>query len=128
VEATFGKKRLPVVATFDGIPYRGTAVRMGGPQHILVVLKAIREQLGKGPGDTVKVTLEEDTAPREVEVPADFRQALGAHPASAAFFDGLAYSHRREYVRWIEDAKREETRRSRIEKAIGMLADGKKER
>ncbi|MBN1922479.1 MAG: DUF1905 domain-containing protein [Anaerolineae bacterium] len=58
VEQVFGKKRVPVNATIDGIPYRGSLVRMGQPCHVLGILKSIREALGKQVGDTVEVTLE----------------------------------------------------------------------
>ena len=128
VEEAFGSKRPPVKATFDGVPYRGRLVRMGGPRHLLPVLKAIREQIGKGPGDAVTVTVEPDTAPREVAVPADLAAALAEAPEARAFFDGLAYTHRKEYVRWIEEAKREETRARRVGQAVAMLRAGTKGR
>ena len=128
VEAAFGSKRPPVKATFDGVPYRGTLVRMGGPEHLLVILKDIRQQIGKGPGDAVEVTVEADAEPREVAVPEDLAAALDEAPEARAFFDGLAYTHRREYVRWIEEAKRDETRARRIGQAVERLRAGKKER
>lgn len=128
VEKTFGKKRVPVLATIDGEPYRGSLVRMGGSCHILGVLKEIRGRIGKQVGDIVEVTVEEDEAPRVVEVPADLRAALGSTPTAQAFFATLSYSHQREYVRWIEEAKREETRKLRIARAVEMLAQGKKMR
>jgi hypothetical protein len=128
VEAAFGKKRVKVVATIDGAPYRGSVVRMGGPDHMLIVLKEIREVIGKGIGDEVEVTLAEDTEPRDVAVPEDLAAALAVAPEARIFFDGLAYSHRREYVGWIEEAKREETRQRRIAKAVQMLSEGKKQR
>lgn len=59
VKETFGKGRVPVHATFDGVPYDGSLVRMGTPCHILGLRKDIRKQLGKGPGDLVEVTLTE---------------------------------------------------------------------
>lgn len=123
VEAVFGAKRVPVAATIDGIPYRGSVVRMGGGPHVLGVLKEIRVQLGKDVGDVVEVTLERDTAPRVVEVPEDLAFALRAHPAAAQAFESLAYSHRREYVRWIESAKRVETRERRIASTIEKLTE-----
>lgn len=63
---------------------------------------------------------------RSVEVPEDFQEALNSKPDAKAFFDELAYSHRKEYVRWITDAKREETRKNRIDKAVDMLGRGVK--
>lgn len=59
VKAEFGKGRVKVSATFDGMPYEGSLVRMGTPCHIIGILKDIRRQIGKQPGDTVHVTLRE---------------------------------------------------------------------
>ncbi|MGE5530082.1 MAG: DUF1905 domain-containing protein [Patescibacteria group bacterium] len=126
VEKAFGKKRVPVMATIDGEPYRGSLVRMGGPCHILGVLKEIRARLGKQVGDEVEVTVWEDAAPRAVEVPAGFQEALNANNRAKAFFDTLSYSRQREYVLWIEEAKREQTRMERISRAVELLAQGKK--
>jgi hypothetical protein len=128
VEQAFGKKRVPVRAWIDGEPYRGTLVRMGGPFHILGVLKEIRAKIGKTFGDEVEVTLEEDTAPRVAEVPLDFQQALNQAPLARAAFEKLSYTHQREYVRAILEAKRAETRRKRIADAIEMLIRNKKAR
>lgn len=121
VEKVFGKKRVPIWATVDGEPYRGTLVRMGSPQHMFPVLKSIRKKIGKEPGDTVRVTLEEDTQPRVVEVPGDLAEALRASPQAGSKFRALSYTHQKEYVRWITEAKREETRRRRISKTLEDL-------
>ncbi len=59
VKATFGKGRVPVNASFDGVPYQGSLVKMGTPCHILGVRKEIRKQIGKQHGDTVSVIIEE---------------------------------------------------------------------
>lgn len=121
VEKTFNKKRVKIVATFDGEPYRGTLVKYGGPEYFLLILKAIREKIGKHPGDIVEVTLKEDTAPRVVEIPKDFEGILNAHPKELQFFNGLSYTQKKEYVQWITGAKKEETRQRRMSKAIEKL-------
>jgi uncharacterized protein YdeI (YjbR/CyaY-like superfamily) len=72
----------------------------------------------------VVVDLELDTAERTVEPQPELRAALTDDPELGAFFDSLSYTHRKEYVRWIEEAKREETRRSRAKRAVAMLRDG----
>ena len=128
VEKVFGKKRVPVRATIDGEPYRGTLVRMGGSCHLLLILKEIRMKIGKTFGDEVEVTLEEDIQPRIVEVPLGFQKALDQAPAAKAVFEKMSYTHRKEYVTAILDARRDETRRSRIEKTIDKLTQSKKER
>jgi hypothetical protein len=119
VDALGGGGRIPVRATFDGVEYRGSIASMGG-EKVLGVLKAIRDQLGKGPGDDVIVTIGRDDAPRVVSVPDDLRAALDAAGRHAAF-DALSYSHRREYVEWIVDAKRADTRARRIAKTVEQL-------
>lgn len=127
VEQVFGKKRVQIKATLDGEPYRGTLVRMGGPCHILGVRKDIRDKIGKSFGDEIEVVVEEDTEPREVQVPPDLQEALERNPEAAAFFKQLAYTHQKEYVQWIEEAKREQTRQRRIDQTIERLKQGKRE-
>jgi hypothetical protein len=127
VEQAFGKKRVKVLATIEGVPYRGSMVRMGSECHLLPVLKEIREQIGKTFGDEIEVTVEEDTQPRQIVVPDDLRLALEAEPAAYTFFEKLSYTHQKEYVRWVEEAKRAETRLSHIQKTIEMLKQGKRE-
>jgi len=121
VEKAFGKKRVPVTASIDGQPYRGTLVRMGEPCHILGILKEIRIKTGKDIGDTVEIILEEDTQPRKVEIPPDLKQVFDQDPQARAVFEKLSYTHQKEHVRAILEAKHEETRRSRILKTIEIL-------
>jgi Bacteriocin-protection, YdeI or OmpD-Associated/Domain of unknown function (DUF1905) len=116
VDALGGRGRTPVVATFDGVEYRGSVVAMGSGM-VVGVLKRIRARLGKEPGDTVAVTLVVDDEPRRVDVPDDLRAAL-AEASVRSRFDALSYSHRREYVQWIEEAKRPATRERRIEQTV----------
>jgi hypothetical protein len=118
VTALGGAKRIPVRATFDGVPYQGSIVSMGGCM-VLGVLTAIRQQLGKEPGDVIAVTVELDDEPRRVAVPDDLAAALDAAGARAAF-DALSPTHRREHVQAIEDAKRPETRAKRVAAAVAM--------
>jgi hypothetical protein len=127
VEKAFGSKKPKVKATIDGIPYRGTLVRMGSERHLLLILKSIREQAGKTFGDDVHLTIEADTAPRVVEIPAELKQAFKTEKEAKGFFEKLSYSHQKEYVAWINDAKKEETRQARVIKTIEMLKKGKKE-
>lgn len=128
VEAAFGSKRPRVKAMIEGVPYRGILTRMGTECHLLVVLKEIREQIGKTFGDPVTITVEPDTEPRVIEIPAGLKKAFKLEKEAKAFFDKLSYTHQREYVMWINEAKREETRLNRITKAIEMLKQGKKVR
>ena len=128
VEAAFGSKRPKVKATFEGVPYRGILTRMGTEHHLLIILKEIRAKIGKTFGDEVKITVELDTEPRVIEIPKDLMKELKKDKNAKAFFDKLSYTHQREYVMWINEAKRDETRQNRIVKMIKMLKDGKKAR
>ncbi len=122
VEALGGKGRIPVTATFDGVPYRGSVVRMGGGA-VLGVQKAIMAEAGVSVGDTLTVVVRNDVAPRQVEVPEDLAEALARDDPARAAFEGLSFSHKREYVRSITDAKRPETRARRIELTIQQLVE-----
>jgi hypothetical protein len=126
VEKEFGSKRPKIKALIQGIPYRGILTRMGTDCHVLGIRKEIREQAGKTFGDEVAITVEPDTEPRLVEVPADLLKELKKDKDAKAFFDKLSYTHQKEYVTWITDAKKEETRQNRIAKTIEMLKKGKK--
>jgi hypothetical protein len=123
VEEVYGKKRVPVKASIDGQPYRGTLVRMGEPFHILIILKAIREKTGKDFGDEVEIMLAEDKEERKVSIPPDLKSALEKDPAAKTAFQKLSYSHQKEHVNAILDAKRPETRQRRILKTLSMLTE-----
>ena len=125
VEKVFGKKRVKIKATIEGEPYRGTLVRMGTPYHILIVLKEIRQKIGKDFGDEVSIELEEDLEQRQVEIPAYIEQALVANPIAQGHYNGLSYTHQKEYIRWVTEAKREQTRQERLLKMIELLKQGK---
>ncbi|MGO8673686.1 MAG: YdeI/OmpD-associated family protein [Capsulimonadaceae bacterium] len=128
VETHFGTKgRVPVKATFDGVPYSGSLVKMGPGSHCILILKEIREQLGKGRGDIVSVTVELDETPRTVEVPDDLASAISGDSSANALWEGLAYSHRKEYVAWVEGAKQLTTRNARIARTVEMLRNGVKQ-
>jgi hypothetical protein len=117
------RSRSSGIPSFDGVPYTGSLIKYGHPLHMLGMLKAIREQIGKGPGDTVEVVVWKDEEVRTVQVPAQFERLLkkeGLLPV----FDEMSYSHRKEYCRWITEAKKKETRLKRIEKAVEMLKKG----
>lgn len=126
VEKELGSKRPKVKAVIEGIPYRGTLTRMGTECHILGLLKSIRERAGKRIGDEVSVTLELDTEERVVEVPKDLQQAMRKEKQAQAFFESLSYTHKKEYVTYITEAKREETRLKRLARVVEMLKQGRK--
>jgi Bacteriocin-protection, YdeI or OmpD-Associated/Domain of unknown function (DUF1905) len=107
--------------------YTTTVATMGG--RFLIPLSAVhRAAAGVAAGDVVDVQLETNTGEREVPVPADLAAALAQEPAPQRFFDNLAYSYRKEWVRWIEDAKKPETRASRLAVTLEALRAGKRTR
>lgn len=122
VEQAFGNKRPRVKVVFEGtIDYRGSLVRYGIPEHMLIVLKEIREKLGKQAGDTIQVQVELDTADRKVDIPPPLLLAFAGHPEAEARFRALAYSHQREHVQYITEAKRPETVQRRVMKTVERL-------
>ena len=128
VVAALGPGRRPaVIVKIAGYSYRTTVASMGG--RFLVPLSAPhREAAGVSAGDHVEVDVELDHQPRDVSVPADLSRALAPDDAAQQFFDGLAYSHRKEWVRWIEDAKKPETRTSRIAATVEAMRTGRRSR
>ena len=114
------KGNIRVKATFNGIPYTGSLMACGGPYHMLGILKSIRQQTGKDIGDTIEVELWKDEEIRVIEVPEHFTSLLKQHDL-LSFFESLSYTHRKEYVRWITEAKTEATNSRRLTKAIEML-------
>jgi hypothetical protein len=123
IESLGGSKRPAVQVTINAYSYRTTAVRMGG--RFLVPLSAEnRNAAGVAAGDEVDVDIVLDGAPREVTLPGDLDAALD--DATRTAYESLSYTHRKEWVRWIEDAKRPETRATRVEKTVAGLRAGKK--
>ena len=113
-------KRIPVVVTVGGHSYRSSVAPYKG--RLMISLSAAnREAAGVSGGDEVEVTLEPDTAPREVAVPADLARALDDDSAAKARFDGLSYSNQNRIVLSIESAKTEATRLRRIDAALTEL-------
>ncbi|GAB3849974.1 hypothetical protein GCM10028822_14680 [Hymenobacter terrigena] len=127
VPEVYGKRgQLPVHVTFDGYPYQGSAVPLGDGHHALLILKQIRKAIDKTIGDTVRVTMSHDTAVRKMTPPDDLAEQLATNPKAAAYFDKLAYTHQREFVRWLEGAKRPDTRARRLAETVEMLGQGRK--
>ncbi|MEO5743740.1 MAG: YdeI/OmpD-associated family protein [Terracoccus sp.] len=127
VAALGAGRRPPVLVTVGGHAYRTTVASMGG--RFMVPLSAEnRAAAGVAAGDEVEVEVVGDTAPRQVAVPDDLAQALAADLTAAAFFDGLAPSHRKEWVRWIEEAKQAQTRASRLTRTVAALQAGQRTR
>jgi hypothetical protein len=127
VAALGSGNRPPVTVTVGGHSYRTTVARMGG--RFLVPLSAEnRSAAGVAAGDQVEVDIEPDSRLREVAVPGDLAAALARDDTARANFDGLSFTHRKEWVRWIEEAKKPETRATRLAKTVESLHAGKRAR
>jgi hypothetical protein len=124
VEKEFGVKgRVPIKATFDGELETTSLIKMGQPQHFVGIAKAIRLKIGKQPGDVIDVEVWKDESERTVEVPPEL-QKLMKKEGVLPFFEKLSFTHRKEYCRWITDAKKEETKLRRLAKAIEIMKKG----
>lgn len=120
IAATFSSKRPPVVAVVNGVEYRSRLMVYGGKSY-LGLRRDLLRQLGVAAGDSITVELNEDLQERAIEEPAELRQALDEHPAARQAYDALPPTHRKEYSRWVGEAKRAETRADRVAKTIKRL-------
>jgi hypothetical protein len=125
VERTWGSKgRVSVKGTINGFAFRSSIFPNGDGTHHMMINKAMKEGATAGAGDAVNITMAPDTEERTVDVPADLKKAVSGNRAASALFAQLGPSCRKEYVEWIEGARRAETRTSRIEKAVEYACGG----
>lgn len=123
VAALGSGKRPKVVITIGDYSYRSTAAPMGG-EYLVPLSAEHRQGAGVAAGDVVEVSVTLDEAVREVEIPAELAEALAQDAPARQFFDSLSFSHRKEWVRWITEAKKPETRQARLVKTIEGLRSG----
>jgi len=124
VQALGSGKRPAVTVTINGYTYRSTVAVLGG-RYMVGVSAEHRAGAGVAAGDEVEVDVDLDTAPRAVDVPADFAAALAAEPEARRTFDGLSYSNKSWHVLQVEGAKTDETRQRRITKSVDTLKQGR---
>jgi bifunctional DNA-binding transcriptional regulator/antitoxin component of YhaV-PrlF toxin-antitoxin module len=125
VEKVFGARRVPVKISVNGANYRSTIFRMGG-KYMLGIPKRFREAAGISAGEMITVEMERDTEIRVIVPPQDLAEALAVNKEAKEIWQTLSYTHQREYVMAIEDAKRAETRERRVRKTIEELLKKKK--
>jgi hypothetical protein len=118
-----GRKAFPVRVSVNGSTLSLRLARMGG-ESLIGLARAAREQAGLSIGATYQVEIVADEGTRQVEVPADLAVALADDAEASAAYEALANSHRKEFVRWVSEAKREATRAQRVAKTIDMLRAG----
>jgi hypothetical protein len=125
VRALWGEARPPVAGTVNGLAFRSRLSVYGG-QTVLGLTNAFRAQAGISEGDEVDVVIDRDVAPREVELPPALQAGLDGDDVARAAFEKLSFTHRKEYARWIAEAKRDETRERRAARALELLRKGVK--
>lgn len=126
VEKEFGAKRIKVKASFDGIEYRGSIVKMGLPCYMIGLTKDIRNKIGKTYGDTVKVIVERDVEERIIEIPEELKLRFNDNKEAYDFYNDLSYSQKKKYVTWINSVKKKETFEKRINDTIIKLSNKEK--
>ena len=120
----FGRARPPVKVTIRGHTWRTTPGVYDGIGHV-AVNRGVKAATGVDAGDRVRVRMDLDTEPRTVSIPADLDKALSANPAASRAFSKLSFTHRREYVEWVDEAKRPETRARRVAATVERVIEGK---
>lgn len=120
VEALGGGNRPRVRVTLAGYGYQTTVGRMRG-EFLFPVSAALREQAGVAAGEEVEVGIELDTAPRELEIPAELAAALDGNATAREAFERLSYSNKKRHALAVEGAKTEETRQRRLAKILDEL-------
>ena len=127
-EELFGKKgQVKIKVLLDGkVEYRGSLAKMKSNCHLLGLTQEVRKQLGKTFGDKVTVKLWEDQEERIVEIPEDVLEVFEKNKDAFEMYQKMSYTHRKEYMRWITEAKKPETRENRKVKLIEMILAGKK--
>ena len=120
--AVWGKAKVPVKVTINNYTWRSTVGNRGGIQYIVVNAEA-RRSAGVKAGDVVTIALEPDTEKREIEIPIPLQKALGAKLTQK--LNALSFTHKKEFIVWYSEAKKDETRARRVEKMKQILSVGK---
>ena len=119
-----GRRAFPVRVSVNGVTLPLRLARMGG-ENLIGLARAVREQAGVSIGSSYPVRIVADEKERSVAVPEDLANAVNGDAQARAAFEALAPSHRKEFVRWVDEAKREATRGQRIAKTVEMLRAGR---
>jgi Bacteriocin-protection, YdeI or OmpD-Associated/Domain of unknown function (DUF1905) len=123
-KAVLGSGRAPVWASINGHEAFRTTIAVYGGVSWIGLRRDQRQAFGVGVGDRVRATVARDDAPREVEVPSELAEALAGAPDAAQTYKSLSYTHRKEYARWVGEAKKAQTRTARAVKAVTLLNQG----
>jgi len=112
------KRSFRVRGFLDEFPVAGMSLMpMGEGKHIMALRQEIRKGIRKSRGAMLRVQLEFDVD-FKMEVPDDLQECFDFEPEAYAYFSGLTKSHQGYFIKWINDAKTEETRANRIASTI----------
>ncbi len=121
-KVVWGAARVPVKVTINGFTWKSTVANMRGCQFIVVNREA-REGAGVKAGDAVQITLAPDDELRTIEIPEELKKNLGKKLTTK--LESLAFTHKKEFVKWYLEAKKPDTRHRRVEKMKQMLESDK---
>ncbi|HWQ02849.1 MAG TPA: YdeI/OmpD-associated family protein [Candidatus Nitrosotenuis sp.] len=126
IEKEWGiRARVAVKGTVNGFAFQNSLFPTGDGSHHMMFSKELQAGAHAGPGDTVRVVLQQDTAPRVYEAPGDLKKALVKNAKAKSFWETLRPSSKKYTLLWIEESKKAETRAARIAKTVALLAQGK---
>jgi hypothetical protein len=127
VEEVFNQKgQVKVAGTINGVDYRSVVTPRDDKMHYMIVNKHIQQKAGLKAGEEIDVVMSFDDSPRIVKIPLLLKKALELNEIAKALFQKLSYTNQKGFVEWINNAKKLETRHSRVGKAIEMILAGKK--
>lgn len=126
VEHVFGRRgHVAVTGTINNIPFHGLLALEGTGMHSLLISDETLSAAKVKAGDTVEISLQPADEEKQNIIPDDFKYALAAFPDANDLFNKMPFSHQKEYIQYINEAKKPETRIRRIEKSIEMISAGR---
>jgi hypothetical protein len=129
ISITFHKPgKIFIRGTVNGCAFRTTFNKKGDGEGFFYVNQSLLKSIQKTAGDMVLVEMKEDEEPGVVHIPDDLSEALSCSDNAKFTFDNFPYSHKKEIIAWINDAKKPETRLRRILKSVTMLEDYTKQK
>jgi hypothetical protein len=113
--------QVKVKGTVNGAAFRSSLMPNGDGTHFLVVNKSLRDKARADVGAKVRVSVELDQAPRIIVAPPDLAKALTKNKTAQTAWEAFSFSHKKAYIDWIVEAKQDEARKRRIEKAVEKI-------
>ena len=120
-----GNGRVAVKGAINGTSFRSSAFPTGDGTHHIMINKTLRSAAHVRPGDMVRVLIDRDDDPGAVDLPRELEAALAGDASARINFERLGNHSRREFARWVDAAKKVDTRAKRAEHAVARIRDGK---